>query len=206
MSKIKRQTENKDDKILIARAKKNPPEFEAVYRKYANQVFNYLWYRVGHNREVAEDLTQEVFVRAFEHLPKFRQRGYSYRTYLFSIAKNLWINFLKKKKPDKSLDDVMEVPVEAGQAQRIDNKIAAERLWRAIQKLRQPEKDAILMRYREELPIKDIAAVMGKSPNAVKIILSRARAALRSDNDLRQLIYFADTAREYVRPRFLKKT
>ncbi len=203
--KAKQEVKPLTDKTLIARAKKDGREFEALYRKYADEVFNYLWYRLNYNREAAEDLTQETFVRAFEHLPKFQQRGYSYKTYLLAIAKNLWINYLKQQKVKFSLDELTEVPAEALQAEKVDKKIAAEKLWRAVQQLPHQEKDAILMRYREEMKIKEMAKIMAKTPNAVKIILSRARKKLKQEPSLRHIACLADIQRKYVRPRFLKK-
>lgn len=201
----KKQLKTVGDKILIKRAKKEPHKFEALYRKYADDIFNYFWYRVNHNREVAEDLMQETFVRAFEHLPKFRERGYSYKTYLLSIAKNLWVNYLKKRKPSISLDELTDLPAEALQESKLDDKLMAENLWRAVQRLPQTEKDALLMRYREELKVKEMAKIMQKTPNAVKIILSRARQKLKAEFDVREMSYFADARRKYVKPKFLKK-
>ncbi len=201
----KKQLKTVGDKILIKRAKKEPRKFEALYRKYADDIFNYFWYRVNHNREVAEDLMQETFVRAFEHLPKFRERGYSYKTYLLSIAKNLWVNYLKKRKPSISLDELTDLPAEALQESKLDDKLMAENLWRAVQRLPQTEKDALLMRYREELKVKEMAKIMKKTPNAVKIILSRARQKLKAEFDVREMSYFTDARRKYVKPKFLKK-
>ena len=195
---------NKRDEQLISRAKENPREFEALYKKYADDVYNYIWYRNGHNHDLAEDLMQEVFVRAFQHLPKFRQRGYSYRTYLLTIARNLLINHFRRT-PFVPLDEAELIPVEVTQEQELSHRQAAKDLWRAVQDLSINERDAVLMHYRDEMPIKDIAVVMKKSPNAVKINLSRARAKLRQHPFLRDMGNYADKIAKHDSPRFLEK-
>jgi RNA polymerase sigma-70 factor (ECF subfamily) len=193
----------KSDIKLIEDAKKDPKKYDLVYRKYAKDVFNYIWYRVGHNYEVAEDLTQEVFMRAFQHLDKFRQRGYAYRTYLLTIAKNVLVNYFKKTKSTISLNELTEIPDEITVDQQVERKIAATNLWRAVQNLSHNERDAILMYYRKDTPIKDISRIMGKSPNAVKIILSRGRKKLKNHPYLKDIIHYGDVSYKYTKPRFL---
>ena len=187
---------------MVFQAQAEPKNFELLYRKYADDVFNYIWYRVNHDRQTAEDLMQETFFRAFKHLAQFKDFGYSYRTYLFTIAKNLLINYSKKKTP-LSLEELTEIPAEVTHNQQADRKIAAENLWQAVQNLSNNERDAILMYYRKEMPVKDIAAIMEKTPNAVKIILTRGRKKLKNHPYLKDIINFTDAPRQYVKPKFL---
>ena len=60
------------DAQLVANAKKDKEQFKALYKKYISKVYNYFWYRVGHDNDVAEDLAQETFVRAYLNLQKFK--------------------------------------------------------------------------------------------------------------------------------------
>lgn len=188
------------DQELVSRAKREPRLFEAVYKKYAPKVFNYFWYRTRHDRELSEDLMQETFLRAFQHLPKFRQRGYSYLTYLLSIAHNLLIDHYRKPKAIP-VDDAKDVPYEI--TQDLERKSDAEALWRAIQTLPADAYDILLMHYQRSMPVKDIARVIGKSENAVKLTLSRARKLLAMHPYLSDIGRFADTAKAYTKPRFL---
>lgn len=196
---------NEQDKLLVEKAKENPKEYEALYRKYADDVYNYIWYRVGHDKFTSEDLMQDVFVNAFEHLPKFRQRGYSYRTYLLTIARNILANHFRNQPFVVSLEDLADVPDEVTLDQLVSRKLESEGLWRAVQNLSVNERDAVLMFYRSEMPVKDIAAVMGKTPNAVKIILSRARNKLKDHPYLEDMERFAWQDRVCTKPRFLGK-
>lgn len=189
---------------IIKRAKANSQIFEELYRKYADKVYNYFWYRTGHQKDVAEDLMQETFFRAFKHLNRFQIRGYSYLTYLLTIAHNILANYYRSQKmiPLSELGDDFDVPAEVTDS--LERKIEAEALWRAIQDLSSAERDALLMFYQKEMPIKDISRVMARSENAVKLILSRARKKLAQHPYLRDMVGFADQERKYTKPRYLK--
>ncbi len=202
-SEIK-ESSNDEDALILEKSKKDPLAYESIYKKYANDVYNYIWYRVGHDADIAEDLTQEVFVRAFKNISTFEQRGYSYRTYLFTIARNILANHFRKK-PFIPLDEIADVPDEITVEQEITRKLLAERLWRAIQNLSINERDALLMFYRSEIPIKDIAIVMNKTPNAVKILLSRARKKLKEHPHISDIKQFTQLDnRPHTMPAFKK--
>lgn len=196
-----RQMRQEDIK-LVAQAKENHEDYEALYRKYADAVYNYFWYRVGHQNDVAEDLMQETFLRAFAHLPRFQTRGYSYLTYLLTIAHNVLANYNRTPRA-LPLEAVGDVPVEV--TDHLERKSDAEVLWRAIQQLSHNEKDVLLMKYRQNMPIKDIARVMNRSENAVKLILSRARKKLANHPHLLDIKGFVDRKRRPTKARFLTK-
>ncbi len=192
------------DQQIITAAKKDPRLYEEIYKKYSGKIFNYFWYRVGHNVELAEDLMQETFLRAFMHLPKFRQRSYSYLTYLLTIARHILISHWRKQRSTVSLEELTDVPAEI--TRTVERKLAAEKLWRAVQQLSANERDALFLYYREGIPIKEIAKIMNKTPNAVKIYLSRARKKLKQHPDLRELVgCFSDRKKAYTAPIFLQK-
>ncbi len=195
---------NASDQQLIAAAKQDPRLYEEIYKKYSEKIFNYFWYRVGHNQELAEDLMQETFLRAFMHLPKFRQRSYSYLTYLLTIARHVLVSHWRKQRSFISLEELVDVPAEI--TRTVEQKIAAEKLWRAVQQLTANERDALLLYYREGIPIKEIAKIMNKTQNAVKIYLSRARKKLKQHPGLRELVgCFSDKSKAYTTPIFLQK-
>ena len=195
---------HESDIEIIKRAKANSQIFEELYRKYADKVYNYFWYRTGHQKDVAEDLMQETFYRAFKHLSRFQIRGYSYLTYLLTIAHNILANYYRSQKmiPMSELGDDFDVPAEITDS--LERKIEAEALWRVVQDLSPTERDAILMRYQKEMPIKDISRVMARTENAVKLILSRARKKLAQHPYLRDMVGFTAQEWKYTKPRFLK--
>ena len=195
----------KSDIKLVENAKKRPDEYEKLYKKYSTDIFNHIWYRVGHNRDLSEDLTQEVFVRAFAKLKKFQNKGYSYKTYLLTIAKNVLVNYFKKKKPIIGIDDYKDVPIEITKDQELDRKLEAENLWKAVQNLSHNERDVILMHYKNNIKTKDIGIIIGKTTNAVKIILTRGRKKLKNHPYLKDMSNYSNIPYKYTKPVFLNK-
>jgi len=191
---------NNEDTRLVTIAKGNPREYEKLYIKYSDKVFNYFWYRTGHDKTLSEDLMQETFLRAFQHLNKFKIRGYSYLTYLLTIARHLLIDHYRKP-TSTPIEDVENVPYEI--TEDLERKSDAEALWHAIQDLPTSSKDILLMRYQDEKSIKDIATITHSTENAVKLNLSRTRKRLAAHPHLKDMASFAAKKRAYTKPRFL---
>lgn len=192
-----------NDEQVIQRSIHDPRLYEEVYKKYADKVYNYFWYRTGHDRALSEDLMQETFLHAFERRGTYKSQGYSYLTYLLTIAHNLLVDYHRKKKTIP-LDTISadDIPYEI--FDDIANKSDARALWRAIQELPRAHRDALLMFYQQNMPVRDIARVMGTSENAVKLTLSRARKRLSEHPYLQDLARFSDTKKRYTAPRFRK--
>lgn len=192
------------DASIIQASVDQPKLYESIYRKYANKVFNYFWYRTRHDKSLSEDLMQETFLRAFEGREKYKAQGYSYLTYLLTIAHNILIDQYKKPKSIPVEDiDTDDVPFEI--TKDIEKKYDAKMLWKAIQFLPQQNRDALLMFYQEDMSIRDIAKVMNISENALKLKLSRARKKLAEHPYLQDISSFVYTKRKYTKPRFLEK-
>ena len=193
---------NNDDIQLVALAKANPKEYERLYTKYSDKVFNYFWYRTGHDKMLSEDLMQETFLRGFQYLKKFNNRGYSYLTYLITIAHNVLVDHYRKPKsvPFEVIDDIpYEVTAD------IEKKSDAEALWRAIQDLPQSNRDKLLMFYQQDMSMKDIAIATGTTENAVKLSLSRTRKKLKDHPYITDIAGFADKKRKQTKAGFLGK-
>jgi RNA polymerase sigma-70 factor, ECF subfamily len=193
--------DNKDTK-LVEIAKRDPRSFEDLYKKYADNVFNYFWYRTGHDKVLSEDLMQETFLRAFQNLSKFRARGYSYLTYLLTIARHLLIDHYRKP-TSVPIEDVEDIPYEV--TDEIERKSDADALWHAVQSLPRSNRDVLLMRYQDEKSIKDIATITGSTENAVKLSLSRTRRKLAAHPHLKDMSGFGRKKRAYTKPRFLSR-
>ena len=193
---------NNEDIELISKAKENPKEYEKLYTKYSDKVFNYFWYRTGHDKVLSEDLMQETFLRAFNYLKHFNNRGYSYLTYLITIAHNILVDHYRKPK-SVSLETIEDVPHEI--TQDLERKSDAEALWRAIQDLPQSNRDKFLMKYQQDMSIKDIAIATKTTENAVKLSISRTKKKLKNHPYVEDIAGFADKKRRQTHAQFLDK-
>lgn len=162
--------------------------FEEIVMLYQNRVY-YVCYRMLGSREESEDIAQEAFVRAYMNLHKFDQKR-KFSTWIFRIATNLCIDRLRKKKPDYSLD--AEVPGTEGldmysqlesaedlPEEELEKMETQERVQYEISRLSETYRPVIVLRYMEELSLKDIAEILDLPLGTVKTRLHRGREALR---------------------------
>lgn len=157
-------------------------EFSYFLDTYAPQVFQVI-YRLVQNKEDAEELTQDTFVNAFEHLSSFRQTS-SFSTWIYRIAYNLSINALRKKGTpllsiDSSDDDehTLQIPdlPKAGEEYKEER---IEQLQKVLSLLPADEQLLIRLYYTENKPVREIAYILHLTESNVKTKLFRVRGKL----------------------------
>lgn len=167
----------KEDALLVAAAQTDPEKFSGLYEKYAASVQEYFSRRLGGDRPLAEDLTQEVFARAFRYLPAFRMANASYYTYLLHVAHSVLVNYYRKREhPTVSLFQHAELVDEhTPVAHPVEDRLEA-----LLAELSLVERSVMLMKYHDGLKVKEIAKKIEKTENAVKLVLSRTRKKLKN--------------------------
>jgi RNA polymerase sigma-70 factor, ECF subfamily len=165
--------------------------FETLVERYQNRLVGILFHLVG-NRDEAEDLCQEVFLRIYKARKGYRPRA-KFSTWLFTIANNLALNFLRSKGRNPSVpiggssnDSKAVVSMgrqlagrEGTPSTEMRQAELSEIVRDALAVLNEDQKLAVLLNKFEEMSYAEIADVMGRSPAAVKSLLARARNQLR---------------------------
>lgn len=148
--------------------------FAIIVRTYERPVYNYI-YRLVHDRSLAEDLTQEVFLRVFQGLPKFSLRC-RFTTWLFQVTKNRVLDELRaNERRPRALVPIDEIaPLEALDAppERIE---AMDAVWRAVDQLNPDLRMALLLRDVVGLPYVEIADALEVTLATVKWRIHKAR-------------------------------
>jgi RNA polymerase sigma-70 factor (ECF subfamily) len=148
--------------------------FAIIVRTYEKPVYNYV-YRLVHDRSLAEDLTQEVFLRVFQGLPRFSLRC-RFTTWLFQVTKNRVLDELRaNERRPRALVPIDEIaPLEALDAppERIE---AMDAVWRAVDQLNPDLKMALLLRDVVGLPYVEIADSLEVTLATVKWRIHKAR-------------------------------
>ena len=156
-------------------------QFQAYYDRYLSKVYNYLFYRTGYNRELAEDLCSAVFLRALEKFPDFAVERASFQTWVYSIAHNLLIDHYRSHKEAVPLEALNEsASTEA--ASVADNLHASEEFKKvllALKTLPDTYREILTLKYIEELDTNEIAKLTGKTLVSVRVTLHRALTALK---------------------------
>ncbi|MFC1593191.1 sigma-70 family RNA polymerase sigma factor [Candidatus Omnitrophota bacterium] len=169
-----------DEQNLVYRAQQGDEEaFAQLYESYFDKIYRYLALRTG-NRTEAEDMTQQVFLNALKSIHSFKWKGVSFSAWLFRIAHNLMVDYIRKqnKRATVPLDD--SLPDTGGNPQLMaEQKLGIEQVISATKCLTKAQREVISLRFASELSIAEAAKVMNKNQGAVKALQHSAIAALR---------------------------
>jgi len=154
--------------------------FTELYQAYLDPIFGYLYRRTLH-RETAEDLTSTVFLRALEKISSFDPGRGPFRAWLYGIAKNALTDHLRSAKQTVDIDTVLDLAGDDDSCAHAKLAVDAERLRSALAALDPMKREIVLLRIWEDLPYREIAAIVGKSEGNCKVLFSRALDALRSE-------------------------
>ncbi|MFF0182575.1 sigma-70 family RNA polymerase sigma factor [Micromonospora sp. NPDC005223] len=168
---------------LVVRAQAGDAEaFGLVYDQYVDQVFRFIYRRVL-DRQVAEDLTSETFLRALRNLASFRRPGGDFGAWVTTIARNLVINwqrsYQRRERPVAELRDASPVDQAPSPEAAAVTTLTREALLAGIEQLNPAQQQCITLRYLRELSIEETAQVLGKTPAAIKALQHKALRALR---------------------------
>lgn len=154
----------------------------ALYDQHQASVFRYVWSSVS-DRQLAEDLTGEVFTRMLAALPHYRSGARPFRAWLFRIARNLVIDHYRKSGKDRasSLEEVAEIPQgeKHEPASAYERGLIVERLHTALSELDTLQREVLVLRFLNGLTIKETAQVLDKTEAAIKALQHRGLASLR---------------------------
>ena len=169
-----------DEQGLVQRAQRHDEEaFAQLYEKYFDKIYRYVALKIG-NRVEAEDMTQTVFINALHSISAYKWRGLPFSAWLFRIAHNQVVDYLRKKTRQTTLPLNESVTAFGDNPQQItEHKMNIEQLVLATRELTPAQREVVALRFAGELPIAQVAKVMGKSEGAVKALQHSAILALR---------------------------
>lgn len=160
--------------------------FSALYEKYAPQVFRFAMHLCG-NRAEAEDIASETFVRLWTRTEALEME--TVKGYLLTIARNLFLQRLRKRQANAQLDDNVSSS-NADPERELHGRTELRGVMAALQRLPEPDRAALAMRAFHDLPYEEIARVLGIGVGAAKVKVHRARLTLagvgRSANERKE--------------------
>jgi RNA polymerase sigma-70 factor (ECF subfamily) len=156
-----------------------PELFGTLYDRYCDPIYRFVHRRLN-DREAAEDVTAEVFIKALKALDSYRPAIAPFSAWLYRIAANAVTDHLRARRVTLSLD-VAADPVDRADPveEQAINRVEAARVWAAVDLLTEAQRTAVLLRLGQDLPIAAIAARLDRSEGAVKLLLNRGLAAVR---------------------------
>ena len=166
---------------LVTLAQQGDAEaFGLVYDRYVDQIYRYLYYRVG-SHALAEDLTSETFLRALRRIDSFTYTGKDIGAWFTTIARNLVTDHVKSSrfKLEVSTADMLDADRgDDGIETQVIERLRDAALLDAVRRLKPEQQECIVLRFLQGLSVAETVGVMGRSEGAVKQLQLRAVRAL----------------------------
>lgn len=163
---------------LIKKAKNGSNEaFGKLYDKNIDKIYRFIFLRISKKSD-AEDITQKVFLKAWENMDKYEIReNIPFSSWLYRIAKNSIIDYYRTEKNHPGIEDVPEY--ELGEAptdheKKAQDKLKFKEIKEALNELTENQQDVIIMKFIEELENEEIAEILNKTEVAVRVTQHRA--------------------------------
>lgn len=171
----------------------NAAAFGALFDHFHEPVYRYIVSRVRRPSD-AEDLTQTVFVKVLESLPRYESRGVPFGGWLFKLARNAVIDHVRTRHDHVDLDGLMERP-DGGRApdELVLTRYEIDTVGAAMAALTAEQRDAIALRFFAGLSAREAAEAMGKQEGTIRGLQFRAIAALRRELGLEDERLFRGT-------------
>jgi len=183
------------DRSLVVAARDDPARFDALYRKYVAQVYSFATYELR-DRHDAEDVTARTFLSALAGLPGFTERtadpdepeASSFRVWLFTIARHAIAEHRRSRRrhPATDLGAAVELADPTDPSRTVERHEDAGSAWRAVADLPGDRRRALVLRFVHEMTTAEIAAVLGRSEGAVRVLIHRALRSVAADLDRRR--------------------
>jgi RNA polymerase sigma-70 factor, ECF subfamily len=180
-----------DEKQLAERAARRDREaFAKLYKLYLDKIYRYIYHRSGRTDE-AEDLTAQVFLKAWEAIPNYRWEGYPFSTWLYRIAHNRVIDHYRTSRETLPLDAARAREANTDPLDAAERLFTSNRIRVALQHLTNDQRRVITLRFLEGYSTTEIGAILDKDPDAIRALQHRALRTMqqwmREERQLRRV-------------------
>ncbi len=158
----------------------DPKAFEAHYDAYVRKIYKYVYYRTQH-RETAEDLTSQIFLKAFDKLDGFDESRGTFSAWIYGIARNALADHYRASRETIDIDDVWDLRSDEDVARDAEARERVEALRPYLQALPKDQRELVFLRLWDGLSYKEIAELTGRSEAACKMAFSRTLSRLRKE-------------------------
>ena len=181
MNQNRSEGQTADEAMLVQRAIGHDAEaFGRLYDMHVDRVYRHIYYRVG-NETDAEDLTQQVFLKAWQAIHRYKKTASPFIAWLMTISHNVIVDFYRTKKDRAYLEAEVLASDSASSPERsTEASFEQQRLRRAILQLGGDEQRVVMLRFMEGFEFAEIASLLKKKEGNVRVILHRALVKLHN--------------------------
>lgn len=147
-------------------------QFTVLYDLYIDKIYRFLFYRL-HHKELAEDLTSQTFLQAFDKIHQYDAGKGAFGAWLYRVARNLMIDEVRRKKPTDTIDNHYDLQDDTNIEADVDAQLSAESVQKLLESLPVDARELLTLRLWDELSYAEIAGLTGKTEGALKMQFSR---------------------------------
>jgi len=172
-------TSRDEERDLVERAKYDTGAFGELYDRHFLQIYKFVYSRVR-DQSIAEDVTSDVFIKALRSIGRYQDTGRPISAWLYQIAINAVHDRFRSARPLEDIDEQRDLTAGGPTLEQIAaQRDELRRIWAVVETLPKPQRVAMVLKFQEDMKIEDIAAVMGKSSGAVKLLIHRGVLKVR---------------------------
>lgn len=163
----------------IASASENEACLSGLYDEYYDRIARYAFVRIGNTAD-AEDIASEVFIKALDSIDRYQDRGLPMQAWLFKIAHNLVVDYLRNKSKKSTLPlDTIKIAGETDPAEKAEINLEMERVHTAMQSLTEEQREVVRLRFFGGLSSREVGELLNKNDGAVREMQRAAMEKLR---------------------------
>ena len=167
-------------RALVVRSQKGDANaFGQLYDRFQPEIVRYLTYRVG-DPDTAEDLAQQVFLKAWQAIPRYEDRGVPFKAWLYRMAHNQMVDHHRTRRPTTDLEGV-EIAEEPEAEQRVLVREVHDHLRAALERLSEDHRQVLVLRFLLEKSAREVGDIMERKEVTIRGLQMRALQALRSE-------------------------
>ncbi len=172
------EVRNEEKRLVESASAGDQEAFAKLYDRFVNKIYKYIYYKIGSSSD-AEDLTAQVFLKAWEAIGKYMWTERPFSAWLYRIAHNLVVDYFRTKCELTPLDDLPTLEERGPSPEDVTQRhLTADALRRAITRLTPDQQHVVILRFLEGYPTEQVAEILGKQPGAVRTLQHRALVAL----------------------------
>ena len=166
-------------KLVLKAVERDHDAFAQLYDRHVVRIYRHIYYMVN-DSTTAEDLTAQTFLKAWEAIDRYKERGAPIVAWLLRISHNLTVSFLRSKRDHSELDETfLDQKMTRNPEEALEQASDEKSMREAVLKLRDEQRQVIMLRFVEEMDYREVADIIGKSVPAVRVIQHRALGNLR---------------------------
>ena len=173
-----------DDEIIKSIKTGKTQNFEIIINKYSKKILNFI-NRMIFDYDESQNISQDVFLKVYENLNRYKMEG-NFQAFIFKIAKNLTLNYIKKRKRVLFFSEHFSNSIEgkyfqyeATQYKSIEDKVKEELLISSIMELKENQRIALILKVYLDFSYKNISKITGWSIPKIETLISRAKSSLK---------------------------